>query len=118
MLEEELNMAPLSVIGIDPSPTARRREAIFFISQRIIILSNSDVRSFHKSEKMKGSTFRDFNVGGSNERTMCILAELFIGLEKLVRANRVCPASQISFAMFLAFHGLFFVSSCPVPGER
>lgn len=67
---------------------------------------------------MKGSTFRDFNVGGSNERTMCILVELFIGLEKLMRANRVCSASQISFAMFLAFHGLFFASSCPVPAEQ
>lgn len=119
MLEEELTMAPFSLIGEAGIDSPRRREAIFFISQRVIILSNSDVHSFHKSEKMKGSTFQDFNIGGSNERgAMCILAELFIGLEKLMRANRVCPASQISFAMFLAFHGLFFVSSCPIPGEQ
>lgn len=75
MLEEELTMAPLSLIGeagIDSPHTARRREAIFFISQRIIILSNSDIHSFHKSEKMKGSTFQDFNIDGSNERGRCV----------------------------------------------
>lgn len=60
MLEEELNMAPLSVIGIDPPPTTRRREAIFFISQRIIILGNSDVRSFHKNEKNERLDFPGF----------------------------------------------------------
>lgn len=72
MLEEELTMAPFSLIGEAGIDSPRRREAIFFISQRVIILSNSDVHSFHKSEKMKGSTFQDFNIGGSNERGRCV----------------------------------------------
>lgn len=114
MLEEELNMVLLDVIDESGSDSTlfRRRETIFFISQPVIILSNSDIHSFHKSGNIKASNFRDFDIepDRTNGRP-CTLMKLFIGSEKLMRANRVCllvanivrDVSRVSWIVFRFF---------------
>jgi len=106
-------MAPLDVIGEPGNGPSLRlsREAIFFISQRVIILGNSDVRSFHKGEKMKDSSCRDFNVGGSNERTICTRSFSLDWKNSCEPSNRVCPrvanivrdVSRVSWIVFRSF---------------
>lgn len=124
MLEKELNMAPLGVIGEPGSDSSHRlnEEAIFFISQRVIILGNSDVRSFVRSFiKAKKWKVRAAGISASADRTGGrYVHEAFHWIGKThASQSSVASASQISLAMFLAFHGLFFVpSSIAERGEQ